>query len=384
MFNLDKAISDWRLQMAANGMESPELLDELEGHLREEVAQRTSSGATEQAAFESAVECFGRPEALGVEFEKVRSKEARHRFLRICRYIFAACVLLINTRTLLEYEISPLERIFGISAVSVICLCMAFRPRLVRFLPSTSRGQIAKALKLAASLLPLWPILALLDALHLVHLGLGIVATVVLWCLLAALAMIALEDALNPRFRGSGGSGGPFPPFQPRGQPVPPTRPQPPELAATLPPSRPVDPVVREALELAGDEANRLGHDYVGTEHVLLALLRLARGSFAGVLQRMNLDREIVRREVERLVSPAPIHMRAATLRLTPRASRAVKLAAREAKAFKHPSIAAEHVFLGLLIEGSGVAAVVLRKLGIHIEQTREEISREVHTHPVC
>src|SRR5512138_2719410 len=102
MFDLERAIADWRLRLAAQGMKNPEVLDELESHLRDEVEERINSGASPQRAFETATEHFGRPAALQAEFAKLKPKAARARFLRGCYYFFPAAMLLINTWTLLE------------------------------------------------------------------------------------------------------------------------------------------------------------------------------------------------------------------------------------------------------------------------------------------
>jgi ATP-dependent Clp protease ATP-binding subunit ClpC len=115
---------------------------------------------------------------------------------------------------------------------------------------------------------------------------------------------------------------------------------------------------------------------------VLLGLLKLAKGSFANVLRTMNVDREAVRVEVERLVWPVPAQTVSAGIPLTPRAQKALRLAAREATVLKHSSIGAEHLFLGLLLEGGGVGARVLKKLGIRSEKARQEIVSELRAHP--
>ena len=150
--------------------------------------------------------------------------------------------------------------------------------------------------------------------------------------------------------------------------------------AATLP----ADPIVHQSLEAACEEASRLGHDFIGTEHVLLGVLKLAKGSFDDVLRRMNVDREAVRAEVERLVFPVLANTTTATMRLTPRARKAIRLAAREAKALNRPCFGAEHIFLGLLLEGGGIAARALKNLGIDVGTTREEIASELGAHPGC
>ncbi|HWX18389.1 MAG TPA: Clp protease N-terminal domain-containing protein [Candidatus Binatia bacterium] len=386
MFNLDQAIAQWRQQMLSAGIKSPDVLDELETHLRDEIQRQIHLGADEQHAYQAAVAGIGPAGVLKAEFAKVASGHSHRRrtFLRTFYFISAAFVLLINTWTFLEFEISPLARALGVSAVSLICLYLAGLPYLLKSLPAAPYIRLAKANKVASNLLWLWPIWALLDAEHVVHLEIGIVPTMVLWCLYAAVALTAIAYTLNGRCLPPGDPGSPPPPFQPQPHPIPPAPPCPPDFAASLPPSKPVDPIVHQSLELACGEASRLGHDFIGTEHVLLGVLKLAKGSFANVLRNLNVDREAVRAEIERLVSPVPAHSSAAAIPLTPRARKAMQLAAREAKALDHSCISAEHIFLGLLLEGSGIAAQVLKNLGLHIGTTREEILRELRAHPGC
>ena len=384
MFNLEQAISDWRCQMSAGGIESRELLDELESHLRDEIERQICSGADEESAYRTAVASVGSATTLKAEFAKVAKADRRQPwiFLRTFYFGSVAFVLLINTCTLLVYELSPLERVLGVSAVSLICLYLACLPHLLKSLPAAAYGRFAMAIKMANSLVWVWPIWALLEAEHIVHLEVGIVPTMILWCLYAAMVMSAFAYGLHGRCFPRGNSGGPLPPFQPHPQPIPPRRPCPPDFAAALPPSKPVDPIVHQSLEAAFGEASRLGHDFIGTEHVLLGVLKLAKGSFADVLRKMNVDREVVRMEVERLVFAVPTVTAMATIPLTPRARKAIRLAAREATALNHSCISAEHIFLGLLLEGGGIAARVLKNLGIQIDKARQEILSEIRAHP--
>lgn len=132
-----------------------------------------------------------------------------------------------------------------------------------------------------------------------------------------------------------------------------------------------------ELLQIADKEARRLGHDFIGTEHVLLGVLAVMRGGLANTLRSRKVDRESVRTEVERWVCPEPCKPEVGPLALTPRARRALKIAGREARKVKESHVTADHVLFGLMLEGSGVAAKILQKLGIHIEQLRREISKE-------
>jgi hypothetical protein len=386
MFNLDQAIAEWRRQMAAGGIKSARVLDELESHLRDEIEGQIYSGASEQNAYRAAVAGIGRAGALKTEFAKLENSERRERRTFLLAFYFGsvAFMLLINTWTLLAYELSPLERGLGISAVSLVCLYLAWLPHWLKSLPSALYDRLARAIKMASSLVWVWPMWALLEAEHVVHLEVGIVPSTIFWCLFAAVAMSACAYELNGRCFPSGNSGGSPPPGQPHSQLIPPTRPCPPDFAAALPPSRPVDPIVHQSLEAAFAEASRLGHDYIGTEHVLLGLLKLAKGSFADVLRKLNLDREQVRVEVERLVFPVSAHTTNATIPFTPRARKAIRLAAREAATLNHSYLSADHLFLGLVLEGGGIAARALKNLGIHIENPRQEILSEFRAHSGC
>jgi hypothetical protein len=144
-----------------------------------------------------------------------------------------------------------------------------------------------------------------------------------------------------------------------------------------LPPLNTYTASARLAMKLARIEAPRLGHNFVGTEHVLLALLKLDHGVVPNVLRRMSVDREALRKQIEMWISLFPSQKAKANLPYTPRVKRALRLAAREAKGGRRPGVGAEHIFLGLLLEGDGVAARVLRDLGLSSETARREISRE-------
>jgi ATP-dependent Clp protease ATP-binding subunit ClpA len=131
-------------------------------------------------------------------------------------------------------------------------------------------------------------------------------------------------------------------------------------------------------LELARQEAPRLNHGFVGTEHVLLGLLALEDGVVPNVFKKMGVDREGVRREIENWVSSFPPSKMPGRLPYTPRVEKSLRLAATEANVSKHGCIGAEHILLGLVLEGDGVAGRVLRDFGFSPETTREEIMRDV------
>jgi hypothetical protein len=237
MFNLEQAISEWRRHMLAVGFKNSDVMDELESHLREDVAQQVQSGEGAEQAFEAAVQRVGQASLLKREFAKLRGKK--------------------------------------------------------------------------------WPLLGKLKAIFV-------------------------------------GSVVPFP-----------------SLSTFT-------PTALRTLELAREEAPRLHHSFVGTEHVLLGLLALENGVVPNVLKRMGVDREDLRKQIENWVSIFPSRKMPARLPYTPRVKKSLRLAAREAKAFHHACVGAEHIFLGLLLEGDGVAGRVLKNLGLSPETTREEIMREL------
>jgi len=137
-------------------------------------------------------------------------------------------------------------------------------------------------------------------------------------------------------------------------------------------------PRAQQVLALARKEADRFNHNYVGTEHLLLGLIKLDQGVAVNVLKKMGLDLETVQIEVEKHVPPGPDHKVAGTIPYTPRVKKVLDLAAKEAKQLSHTYVGTEHILLGLLREGNGVAAKVLRGLDIDLDQTRQEILKEV------
>jgi ATP-dependent Clp protease ATP-binding subunit ClpC len=137
-------------------------------------------------------------------------------------------------------------------------------------------------------------------------------------------------------------------------------------------------PRAQQVLALARKEADRFNHNYVGTEHLLLGLIKLGQGVAVNVLQKMNLDLETVRLEVEKQVGNGPETKMVGNIPYTPRVKKVLALAGKEAKALNHSYVGTEHILLGLLREGDGVAARVLKNLEVDIERTRNEILREL------
>ncbi|MGZ5021013.1 MAG: ATP-dependent Clp protease ATP-binding subunit, partial [Chthoniobacterales bacterium] len=137
-------------------------------------------------------------------------------------------------------------------------------------------------------------------------------------------------------------------------------------------------PRAQQVLALARKEADRFNHNYVGTEHLLLGLIKLGQGVAVNVLQKMGMDLETVRMEVEKQVGSGPETKMVGNIPYTPRVKKVLALAGKEAKALNHSYVGTEHILLGLLREGEGVAARVLKSLEVDIERTRNEILKEL------
>ena len=145
-------------------------------------------------------------------------------------------------------------------------------------------------------------------------------------------------------------------------------------------------PRAQQVLGLARQEAGRFNHNFVGTEHVLLGLIQLGQGVAVTVLGKLGLDLESVRLEVEKQVGTGPDQKVFGNIPYTPRVKKVLALAAKEAKTLNHTYVGTEHVLLGLLREGDGVAARVLSHFGVDVEKTRLEILKELDPNfePAC
>ena len=137
-------------------------------------------------------------------------------------------------------------------------------------------------------------------------------------------------------------------------------------------------PRAQQVLALSRKEAERFHHNYVGTEHLLLGLINLGQGVAVNVLQRMDLDLQTVRVAVEKQVGVGPESKPSGTIPYTPRVKKVLALSGKEAKLLNHSYVGTEHILLGLLREGEGVAARVLKSLNIDIERCRNEILSEL------
>jgi len=130
----------------------------------------------------------------------------------------------------------------------------------------------------------------------------------------------------------------------------------------------------RKVILLAKEEAKRFNHDYIGTEHILLGLIREGEGVAAAVLASMGLSADKIRLEVEKFVQPGPSTIISGDIPFTPRAKKVIELSMEEARSLGHNYIGTEHLLLGLIKEGEGVASQVLISMGLDLDKVRMEI----------
>jgi len=131
---------------------------------------------------------------------------------------------------------------------------------------------------------------------------------------------------------------------------------------------------VQRVIIIAQEEAKRLNHDYVGTEHILLGLIALGEGVASQVLQGLGVDLRKVRAEIEKIVGQGDNMMLLGEIPFTPRAKKVLEYAVEEAQQMGHSYIGTEHILMGLIREEEGVAARVLANLGLKLDTVREEV----------
>ena len=134
----------------------------------------------------------------------------------------------------------------------------------------------------------------------------------------------------------------------------------------------------RRAVDLAQEEARMLNHDYIGTEHILLGLIHEGEGLAAQVLQSLGIGLDAVRQQVEEIIGQGE-QAPSGPIRYTPRAKKVLELSLREALALGHNYIGTEHILLGLIREGDGVAAQVLVALGGDLNRVRQRVIQLLH-----
>jgi len=130
----------------------------------------------------------------------------------------------------------------------------------------------------------------------------------------------------------------------------------------------------RKVMALANQEAQRFNHEYIGTEHILLGLVKEGSGVGANVLKNLDVDIKKLRLEIEKLVKSGPDMVTMGKLPQTPRAKKVIEFAIEEARALNHNYVGTEHILLGLLRETEGIAAQVLMNLGLKLENVRQEV----------
>jgi hypothetical protein len=130
----------------------------------------------------------------------------------------------------------------------------------------------------------------------------------------------------------------------------------------------------RKVMRLADEEARRLRHEYLGTEHILLGLLKEGTGVAINVLKNLDVDLQIIRSDVENIIHVGPERSTVGKLPLTPRAKRIPQLAMEEARRLGHNYVGTEHLLLGIVREPEGVAAQVLRIRNLELWQIRQEV----------
>jgi ATP-dependent Clp protease ATP-binding subunit ClpA len=127
-------------------------------------------------------------------------------------------------------------------------------------------------------------------------------------------------------------------------------------------------------MQLANQEAQRFNHEYIGTEHILLGLVKEGSGVAANVLKNLDIDLRKIRLEVEKIVQSGPDMVTMGKLPQTPRAKKVIEYSIDEARGLNHNYVGTEHVLLGLVREAEGVASQVLMNLGLKLETIREEV----------
>lgn len=133
----------------------------------------------------------------------------------------------------------------------------------------------------------------------------------------------------------------------------------------------------RKVMALANQEAQRFNHEYIGTEHILLGLIKEGSGTGAMIIKKLGVDRRKIFLEIEKLVKSGPETVTMGKLPQTPRAKKVIEFAIEEARNLNHDFIGTEHLLLGLMREQDGVAAHVLMNLSLRLEDLREEVLNE-------
>jgi len=137
-------------------------------------------------------------------------------------------------------------------------------------------------------------------------------------------------------------------------------------------------PRAKRALVFAGEEAKRLNHNFIGTEHILLGLIKLKVGVAINVLGKLGLNLDMVRMETEKMVGRGPDAKAVSPIPFTPRAKTVIEIAKKEAAQLNHTYIGTEHLLLAILRENRGTAVRVLWSYNVNTEQLHKEIVSEL------
>jgi ATP-dependent Clp protease ATP-binding subunit ClpC len=135
----------------------------------------------------------------------------------------------------------------------------------------------------------------------------------------------------------------------------------------------------RKAMQLANQEAIRFNHEYIGTEHMLLGLIREGSGVAANVFKNFDMDLSKIRLEMEKVMQSGSDAVSLVKLPQTPRAKKVIEYSLEEARNLGHNYVGTEHLLLGLLREKNGVAVQVLMNLGLELDSVRSEILKILH-----
>src|SRR5262249_55409181 len=133
-------------------------------------------------------------------------------------------------------------------------------------------------------------------------------------------------------------------------------------------------PLAQQTLLLARREAERLSHNYIGTEHLMLGLIALGQGVAINVLVKLGVELETIRLELVKQAQTSCFRSLSGSMPYTPRLKKVLALAAKEARSLNHNFVGTEHLLLGVLREGDGIAARILNSFGIGPDETRIEV----------
>ncbi|HXT10196.1 MAG TPA: Clp protease N-terminal domain-containing protein [Candidatus Angelobacter sp.] len=331
--------------MAAEGIKSPVVLDELESHLREDVEQRMRGGTSPEQAFHDAALQMGTAGQLQSEFVKLSRPQARlsEKNLRIGCAAIATFVFLTQGWYLMASDTGLVGRLAGLVLVAAIAVYIGFLPALNRLAPRLPGGRAV--CKACSIIIPSFVGVLYVSLARINLIPSGIVVSVVFWSLFMAVVTTGIVLSLG-------------------------AEPEVPNFWA---------PGVWQTFTVAQAEAVRFRHDFIGTEHLLLGLLQVEGSSVRKVLSRTGVSAESVRAEIEKFMGSGAFGLAGGgEPRCTPRAQKAFQLATREAQICHTQRADTEHLFLGLIREGSGIAARVLSALGVDVQTARREILDEL------